>query len=269
MHREREISWSLPTYPIFGIKPPSSLFSKDRKKGENSNTIQLLLHGSIETIIEIDQNSTPSDIEGLLETKNLVFVHNGRVLSRALSLQFMGIQEGDSIYVVDSKKDEKVTANYHSSLGSPIPNHRKFNFRHQFSPSSTNLSHLYSENCSNDGSSSSLVSPDKYEFGPSYERLKYRFDQKWAQKFNDPDSAFEKIKLYSDPSLANESARLEDLYRTRIEGNVSAFRKVCDRFSHQGDNVSCNQNEIKSSNIQPTVLPEKPILPSTQLLPGM
>lgn len=255
MHKDREISWSLPTYPIFGLKPPSDHFSKERVKEKNK--IHLLLHGSIETIIEIDSYSTTYDIENLLETKNLVLIHNGRVLSRALSLQFMGVKDGDSIYVVDGKKDEKIISKSRQSL---IPNQRQF---------ISNISQLYSQNSAFDGSISSLVSPDKYEFRPSMKKIKYRFDQKWAQKFNDPDAVFEKIKLYSDSSLANESARLEDLSRTRIEGNASSFRKVCNRYSSQGVNVSINQSEIKNQNIQPTVLPEKPIFPSTQLLPSM
>lgn len=269
MRRVREIAWSLPTYPKFEMIPPSYLFSKEKRKGKSLSSIQIFLHGSIEAMIEIEPNSTSSDIENLLETKNLTFVHNGRVLSPALSLQFMGVKDGDSIYLVDGKKNEKPTPTVRSSLGSPIANH-KFSIYDRLSASSTQISNLYSENYSDDSSSSSsMVSPDKNDFGPSIEKLKYRFDQKWAQRFNDPDTVFEKIKLYSDPSLANESARLEDLYRTRIEGNVSAFRRVCDRFSHQGDNVNSCPAEIKNQNIHPTVLPEKPIFPSTQLLPSM
>lgn len=260
MHKAREISWSLPTYPKFGMIPSSSLFSKEDRNGNYLNSIQLFLHGYIESTIEIDPNSTSYDIENLLETKNLIFVHNGRVLSRALSLLFLGVTDGDSLYVVNVQKNEQLPSKAQTYLESPFQSHQLF-YRQR---------HPNCENYSNDNFASTSASPDKLENGlSSIEKIKYRFDQKWAQKFNDPDSVFEKIKLYSDPSLANESARLEDLYRTRIEGNLSAFRKVCDRYSKQGDNVNTKPTEIKSSKIHPTILPEKPIFPSTKLLPSM
>ena len=95
-------------------------------------------------------------------------------------------------------------------------------------------------------------------------RLKFRFQQKYAHKYVDPESVFERVMLNSDPRLQKESARLADLYRMRVETNVSAYRKVCDRYSRQG-----NQVEAKSTSIHQTVVPEKPLIPSTNLLPEM
>lgn len=96
------------------------------------------------------------------------------------------------------------------------------------------------------------------------QKLRERFDEKWATKFRDPDSVFEQLRDASDPVTAYESARLADLYRARIESNVSAYRKVCDRFAHMND---CNA--IKGIGNNTTILPEKADSPSTNFLPEL
>lgn len=95
-------------------------------------------------------------------------------------------------------------------------------------------------------------------------RLKERFDAKWAGRFRDPDSVFEQIRDASDPMLAPEAARIADIFRTRVESNLSAYRKVCDRFSRIED----MQDSNKENNTN-TVIPEKALCPSTDYLPEL
>lgn len=102
--------------------------------------------------------------------------------------------------------------------------------------------------------------------GPSLDRLRERFDAKWATRFRDPDAVFEQLRDSSNPLTAAESARLADLFRTRIETNVSGFRRVCNRFSRLTNGESISRQRTPPTT-PVTVVPEKPLCPSTDLLP--
>ena len=95
------------------------------------------------------------------------------------------------------------------------------------------------------------------------DKLRARFDEKWASKFRDPDAVFKQLQDAANPTTATESARLADLLRMRIESNVSAYRKVCGRYHKVTDESQKQGKEI------PTVVPEKPGAPSCTLLPEL
>lgn len=106
----------------------------------------------------------------------------------------------------------------------------------------------------------------------SIEKLKERFDKNWANKFVDPDAIYEQLRDSTDPKTAAESARLSDLFRMRVESNSSAYRKVCTKFSNDSiSNLSFDSNfsSPNKSKKMPTVIPEKPLSPSTSSLPEL
>jgi hypothetical protein len=92
-------------------------------------------------------------------------------------------------------------------------------------------------------------------------RLRERFDRKFSGRFRDPDAVFEQFKEASDPVTARESARLSDMFRTRVEENPSACRRLLERISALEDPKPCRA--------MATVVPEKALTPSTDLLPDM
>ena len=100
------------------------------------------------------------------------------------------------------------------------------------------------------------------------DKLRERFDATYAPRFRDPDAVFEQLRDSSDPLTAGESARLADLFRTRVETSVSGFRRVCTRFSRMasGDGFKRPQEEAP---VAATVVPEKALCPSSEQLPGM
>jgi len=65
----------------------------------------------------------------------------------------------------------------------------------------------------------------------------------------------------SDPLREPEVARLNDVFRGRLEANPSVFRKICTRFSAFADSYEQPNDE------NPTVLPNKAQNPSTEDLP--
>jgi hypothetical protein len=90
-------------------------------------------------------------------------------------------------------------------------------------------------------------------------RLRERFDAKFGARFRDPDAVFEQFRDASDPVTARESARLADLFRTRVEENPSACRKLFARLE--------SLEGRRPVQAIATVLPEKALTPSTDLLP--
>jgi hypothetical protein len=89
--------------------------------------------------------------------------------------------------------------------------------------------------------------------------LRQRFDSRFSARFSDPDAVFEQFREASDPVTARESARLADLFRTRVEENPSACRRLFGRLK--------SLEVAKEVVVMETVLPEKAVRPSTELLP--
>jgi hypothetical protein len=98
--------------------------------------------------------------------------------------------------------------------------------------------------------------------GHTFDRLKKHFDAKFSGRFKDPEAVFEQFRDAADPVTARESARLADLFRTRVEENAGACRKVFGQL----------QRLEVSKRARPalvTVLPQKALSPSTELLPDI
>jgi hypothetical protein len=93
------------------------------------------------------------------------------------------------------------------------------------------------------------------------ERLRRRFDARYAQRFRDPEAVFEQLRDASSPVTARESARLADVFRTRVEENPAAYRRVYERLQRLEGGRFPKPRQTK------TVVPEKALSPSTDLLP--
>ena len=95
-----------------------------------------------------------------------------------------------------------------------------------------------------------------------YERLRKQFNERWADKFVDPEDAFMQLCTAVDPVTAVQKARLVDMVRAQTESKVQAFRKMCQRCLTRDD----NQSAVKMSA---TVVPPKAEGPSCGLLPPL
>ncbi|OHT12181.1 hypothetical protein TRFO_18193 [Tritrichomonas foetus] len=237
--------------------------------------------------------------------KKYRFVHDGRLLSTSLSLSFMGVKNGDSIFVINEPPKNHTQNNCMNMFSTQNSNHANCDNIQNNIPASSSSENAKCLNIQNSIFQNDFLNNINCMNNmkiDQIDKLKMRFNQKWAQKFNDPDAVFEQVRVMSDPSLALESARLADLYRTKIETNVSAYRKVCDRYSRLGSpaetcmqqpntamnssgpsinsmsslnsqnsiNQKCQANQIeRNKQSQHTVVPDKAVFPSTALLPEM
>jgi hypothetical protein len=96
--------------------------------------------------------------------------------------------------------------------------------------------------------------------GHAVDRLRERFDAKFSARFKDPEAVFEQFRDATDPVTARESARLADLFRTRVEENAGACRRVFGRLQQL-------EAPKRANPLLATVLPEKPLAPSATVLP--
>lgn len=179
--------------------------------------------------LNLNLMDTLFSIEEMFGIRQMRFISNGRVLIPASTLKFNGVKDGDTILALGPRNNEL-------NLLSGGKN-------------KTNKNKLF-----------------------SIEKLKERFDKNWANKFVDPDAIYEQLRGQTDPKTAAESARLSDLFRMRVESNSSAYRKVCTKYTDDnisnfsiGSNFSSPKKSIKCE----TVIPEKPLAPSTTSLPGL
>ncbi|OHS95609.1 hypothetical protein TRFO_38270 [Tritrichomonas foetus] len=167
-------------------------------------------------------------------------VYNGSLLSTALSFSFYNIKGNDTIYLVDNK-----------------------NVRPTIPSSYKNTRSLCNDNKSSYGRAFQRRSCEKPR--PLHQgmvnKLRKAFNEKYGNRLRDPDTAFNMMKCSVDPTSAREAARVNDLFRQRIETNPSSFRKISAKF----EKLQCSGK----LGIQqfPTVLPEKAIEPSTEFLP--
>ncbi|OHS99162.1 hypothetical protein TRFO_34433 [Tritrichomonas foetus] len=257
-----------------------------------NSIISLTLKGRINTTIAVNSNDTISSIgsiigdsylqgqiytekcihqygefngqndgESIADEQNEVrFIYNGQVLSPALSFAFYDISNNAEIYVIGSCPTNKnVMAN--------------------------NIKHRRNQKLNRN--SCNLVNESLRE----NERVKKFFNEKLAGKINEPDIVLQRFQDAINPMTAHESARLTDLYRSRIEANTKSFRKLCHKykmFTEAIEAKKCNQTfsmhsqlfqnnncEMQNKHHQRrnqgmiTILPEKPSLPSTDFLPPM
>ena len=95
-----------------------------------------------------------------------------------------------------------------------------------------------------------------------YERLRKQFNERWADKFVDPEDAFMQLCTAVDPVTAVQKARLVDLARTQTESKLQAFRKMYKRCLTRDESQS-------AAKISATVVPPKAEQPSCRLLPPL
>ena len=107
---------------------------------------------------------------------------------------------------------------------------------------------------------------------PSYLKKTNELAKKEAKSRYRQEKEEDRIRLFrkyslglkeqnSDPLREPEVARLNDLFRGRLESNPSIYRKICSRFNQFSDGYDSSSEET------PTVLPDKAQNPSTDLLP--
>ena len=206
--------WSLPEREM-SVKEPDTVQSPDME-------LTLRVRGCVDSTVTVRSTDTPFSLCDSTAHGPVRFIHKGRLVCPAMSFAFLGIADGDEIFVVGEPKKEDTP-----------PESR---------PDTT--------------------------FNFDVRRLKKRFDEKWADKFKDPEAVFEQLRSQRDPLTARESARLTDLFRARIERNTSKFRRLYSRFSRMYDDGQVSQPSTRGDS-EVTVVPEKALCPSTDLLPGM
>jgi hypothetical protein len=101
--------------------------------------------------------------------------------------------------------------------------------------------------------------PPVEPIGAAASRLREQFEAKFSSRFRDPDSVFEGMRAACDTRTAREAARLTDLFRTRVEEKPNALRSLMGRIR--------SLESKKHGEAMTTVLPEKAVTPSTELLP--
>lgn len=107
----------------------------------------------------------------------------------------------------------------------------------------------------------------------SADHLKEIFDRKWAHKVADPDAVRDQVLARTNPSTARECARLSDLFKIRVESNMSVYRKICLQYNEGAAGYSSFDNTgsslLKANDKLVTILSEKPSTPSTSFLPQL
>lgn len=242
------------------------------------HSIDSEINGSTVLVEHYDRVSSIFDLIGLNNSQVKLF-YKGEILCPALSFAFYKIQNNDTISIVDlqisnnllksNKNSEKTDPiNFIKMLSSNVNNNRSFTL----SKSSLELGIIVDN--------SSLIE--------KYSKQKECFNQIMDQKFKN----IENNQGYQDSInriSANESARLVDIYRSRIESNIKSFRKLCTKYREIMDSDPSilsksstslldsfsSQSNFKDKNLnsgpskESTVLPRKPSYPSTDLLPTL
>ena len=203
------------------------------------------IKGATESTIVVNLTDTVSSILSIIGESNAHIIYDGQPLSPAFSLMFYGIGEGSEVTVIspDPKQIDSNTL-YRNSSYSNIPH----------PPCNRGSSLLLSHRCNM--SSSRLLSNES-------KRVKRFFVEKCMGKVRDPDAVYQRFQDAMNPITAMESARITDVYRSRIEANPNSFRRLCKKYRTLVD------HEKNKTFITPTVLPEKAEEPSTDLLPEL
>ncbi|OHT13941.1 hypothetical protein TRFO_43209 [Tritrichomonas foetus] len=180
-------------------------------------------------------------IEELFGFRQMRFISNGRLLSPASSLKSNGVKNGDSILAL--YPENQIKPKTHQNPTDDRLNDQQSNFN-------------------------SFASQQNLQKKFSLDKLKERFEKNWSDKFTDPEAIYEQLRDATDPRTASESARLSDLFKMRVESSYSAYRKVCNKFSE--DSISQNIGSLqRRQRRQITIIPEKPMAPSTEALPEL
>lgn len=187
-------------------------------------------------------------------------VFNGQILCPALSFAFYNIHNNDTISLIAPQMPTSISAGNLSSnvplkdfssnrpilIAAPLPlpiTHKRTLFHSNSSNFFRNVSVNHSEN---------------------------------VQRYLNEKCNSRRNGSYHEESRAAETARLTDIYKTRVESNSKSFRKLCTKFNDLSE--AYPSNKILSQTPPPslvslqelrqeTVLPGKAELPSTDYLP--
>ncbi|OHT02195.1 hypothetical protein TRFO_30753 [Tritrichomonas foetus] len=153
---------------------------------------------------------------------NCQVVFNGSLLAPAFSFSFYGINDDDTIIVIDTKRNIQKE---------PPP-----------APKLT-------DNKPADGEK-----PSKHvsRMDSEYSGIK---KSSWIKKL-------EKVRKIDD---LREVAKINDIFRQRVEANPNSFRKICSKMMVIFDRYDSQPHEESF----PTILPAKATVPSTDFLPEL
>lgn len=195
-----------------------------------------------------DTISTIFSILGISPTQNIL-IHKNNTLCPAFSFSFYKIRNNDTINIIETQnnfKNHDINTN-----NSFYPKEPKNNF--EIYKSKQNSSKI------NKTKSINFLSIDDKE----------GFSQEIKGHIENEHEGSRNTCYFG---TTNESNRLTDIHRFRIESNTKSFRKLCTRYFNLTKSNSSNlfnkpTNNSLTSNFE-TVLPEKPSLPSTDFLPS-
>ena len=181
--------------------------------------LSINIKGLIESTIIVSPYDSIQNALNRLGLCHCYAIHNGIVLSTALTFAFYEIGKGESIYIVDNKKALPSVNYYQLKKNKSRPLHQE-----------------------------------------TVNKLRKLFNDKFDGKLKDLDSAFNFVKCTIDPTSSREAAKVHDLSRQKIESNPVSYRKLLKKWESL-------QNSRYLKNEFPTVLPQKALEPSTDLLP--
>lgn len=179
--------------------------------------------GLVETTVLVSPYDSIQNVLSTLEISNCHVLFKGSVLTTALSFSFYNIGENDTIYIVDNIKS-----------------------RNRYLDSGINVK-----------ANPKSLSPEVVQ------KMHIVFNAKYGKRLKDPENVFNSLKCFFDPTSSREAARINDLFKQRIENSPASFRKIYSRISNLQNRVSSVEPHY------PTILPEKALQPSTQFLPNL
>ncbi|OHS92971.1 hypothetical protein TRFO_12160 [Tritrichomonas foetus] len=184
---------------------------------------RIFISGSINTTVVVNLTDTVSSILSIVGKSDARVIFSGQVLSPALSLMFYGIGDGSQVILLTPE----------NTYQPPKPQG------------------LYRNN-----SYTRLINDES-------KRVQKFFEEKCAGKVRDPEAVLQRFQDATNPMTALESARITDVYRSRIEANTNSFRRLCKKYRSLVELERCPKMST------PTILPEKAEEPSTELLPEL
>ncbi|KAK8891904.1 hypothetical protein M9Y10_029126 [Tritrichomonas musculus] len=223
-------------------------------------------------------------------------IYNNQVLCPALSFAFYNINNNDTIVIAEAPESIKMSSSKLYPIEISTQDHENGNHLIANNPKKINLNRklplcrFSSAHVLQGGQRSDI----NISLNKENERLNNFINEK--RRIEGSTQNLQRFQDSLNPMTASESARLTDIYRSRIESNTKSFRKLCAKYyaltnSDSSFSLSKKMTSPKQSsplvrkqrtedltevvnkkfkNISPsmeTVLPEKPSLPSTDFLP--
>lgn len=279
---KQQQSLPLKSFIRINLKGNSEMF--DNSLFQNKNDV---LSTSTIVVNNIDQVSTIFDIIGA-NSSQFKLIYNEKILCPALSFAFYNISNNDNIIVVESQKYDNSSYIKQKKLISNLEfqSNQTSNVNYISLPQSMQLNHNHSLIHSK---STSILENIIKSSDINQMKKESDFSNQWPnEKYRDVKSNYNLQQFHDsiNPITSHESARLTDLYRSRIESNTKSFRKLCSKYhalvnsdssifsnntttfnkSHLMEKSSSKNCKNNSSSME-TVLPEKPSFPSTDFLP--